>query len=71
MPNHPSRNWRRVAREAAMAHNQRWHEVQAADEASPMHALMPVERSRISADIWHAYMAGYEAGRASMQRTTT
>lgn len=65
MANHPSRNWRRVAHEAANAHAQQWRNGQDADPEAPLQFLPPDECQRIEGDVRQAYLDGYVAGRAS------
>jgi hypothetical protein len=67
MPNHPNRNWRRVAREAAGLHAMRWRMALPASELPHSYE----DGNRLQADIEAAFLAGYEAGRRSTRPPQT
>ena len=60
MPNHPNRNWRSRMHEACAAYVRRWQW-----PAGGIAMLNPSDLMQIVSD---AYLAGYEAGRASTTR---
>lgn len=66
MTNHPNRNWRRVAFEAALRRSTRWRFTLPDD--SPIRPISADGLDRIEDEIQAAYTAGFEAGRDSTRK---
>lgn len=69
MANHPSRNWRRVATEAAREFGPSWRfDAECASDAIFDFVRTDAQARAIQAHIEAAWLKGFEAGRASMRR---